>query len=182
LRILDDEGNELPCGTVGKVYMRQGNDQAEYLNDPEKTIASRCGDLMTVGDLGWVDEDGYLYLAGRSSEVIIVGGANVYPAEIENVILGHPEVADVCVVGIPNEEYGEEIFAAVVLRNESLRQNTEDSLKVIEEIQAMCVEHLAKFKRPRRIELRNEIPRDPNGKMYRKKVRDPFWANLDRSI
>jgi long-chain acyl-CoA synthetase len=111
-----------------------------------------------------------------------VGGANVYPAEIENVILGHPEVADVCVVGIPNEEYGEEIFAAVVLRNESLRQNTEDSLKVIEEIQAMCVEHLAKFKRPRRIELRNEIPRDPNGKMYRKKVRDPFWANLDRSI
>jgi long-chain acyl-CoA synthetase len=182
LHILDDDGNELPTGTVGKVYMRQGNDQAEYLNDPEKTIASRCGDLMTVGDLGWVDEDGYLFLAGRSSEVIIVGGANVYPAEIENVILGHPEVADVCVVGIPNEEYGEEIFSAVVLRNESLQQNNEDSLKVIEEIQAMCVEHLAKFKRPRRIELRNEIPRDPNGKMYRKKVRDPFWANLERSI
>ena len=182
LRILDDEGNELPCGTVGKVYMRQGNDQAEYLNDPEKTIASRCGDLMTVGDLGWVDEDGYLFLAGRSSEVIIVGGANVYPAEIENVILSHPEVADVCVVGIPNEEYGEEIFAAVVPRNGLVLGNSESTLKVIEEIQAMCSEHLAKFKRPRRIELRNEIPRDPNGKMYRKKVRDPFWANLDRSI
>ena len=181
LQILDDEGKKVPTGTVGRIFMRQGSDQAEYLNDPEKTMKSRLGDMMTVGDLGWVDEDGYLFLAGRSSEIIIVGGANVYPVEIENVLLGHSAVADVCVVGIPNDEYGEEVYAALVPRNEELLDDEIGKRKVVGELTRLCSENLSKYKHPKIFEFKSEIPRDPNGKLYRKKVRDPFWASKDDS-
>ena len=182
LRILDDDGNEVPNGTVGRVFMRQGDDMIDYLHDPEKTAKSRVGDLMTVGDLGWVDDDGYLYLAGRSSELIIVGGVNIYPAEIENVLLSHPEVSDICVVGIPNVEYGEEIFAAVVPRNAEILDDPDRQEQVRHELMEYCFANIAKFKCPRSIEFRAEIPRDPNGKLYRNRVREPFWANQPKAI
>lgn len=174
LQILDDEGIEVPTGTVGRIFMRQGSDQAEYLNDPEKTSKSRIGDMMTVGDLGWVDEDGYLFLAGRSSEIIIVRGANVYPAEIENVLLWHSAVADVCVVGIPNDEDGEEVYAAIVPRNEELLDDELGKRKVVDELTRLCLENLTKYKCPKIFEFKSEIPRDPNGKLYRKKSAGPF--------
>lgn len=174
LKILDDEGNEVPTGTVGRVFMRQGDDQIEYLGDPDKTNAARVGDLMTVGDLGWVDDDGYLFLAGRSSEVIIRGGANIYPAEIENVLLNHPGVADVCAIGIPDEEYGEQVYAAVVPRDPAaLDGRRADELRSA--LTDWCAEQIAPFKRPRTIDLLAELPRDPNGKLYRKRLREPFW-------
>lgn len=182
LKILDDDGNEVPNGTVGRVFMRQGDDMIDYLHDPEKTAKSRVGDLMTVGDLGWVDDDGYLYLAGRSSELIIVGGANVYPAEIENVLLSHPEVSDICVVGIPNVEYGEEIFAAVVPRSADVLTDPVKADAARQDMMNYCHAKIAKFKCPRTIEFRAEIPRDPNGKLYRNKVREPFWADQPKAI
>jgi long-chain acyl-CoA synthetase len=182
LRILDDDGNELPPGEVGRVFMRQGDDQVEYLHDPEKTAKSRVRDLMTVGDIGWVDEDGWLYLAGRTSEVIIVGGVNIYPTEVENVLLSHPAISDACVVGIPNDEYGEEIYAAVTARDASIVDGTPAAEQLAKEVLAYCYEHIAKFKCPRTISFRTEIPRDPNGKMYRKKIRDPFWEGRERAI
>lgn len=182
LRILDDEGNELPAGQVGRVFMRQGDDQVEYLHDPEKTAKSRVRDMMTVGDIGWMDEEGYLYLVGRTSEVMIVGGVNIYPAEVENVLLEHPMVSDACVFGVPNDEYGEEIYAAVVAREKGVV----DGMPKAEELLAIVTEHcqtnLAKYKCPRTISFRDEIPRDPNGKMYRKKLRDPFWEGRERGI
>ena len=182
LRVLDELDAEVPTGTVGRIFMRQGDDQIEYLHDPEKTLKSRVRDMMTVGDIGWVDDDGFLYLAGRTSEVIIVGGVNIYPAEVENVILGHGSVADVCVVGIPYEEYGEEVFAAIVLRasDQDASENVKGKLR--DEIEKLCSDQLARFKCPRTIELRSDLPRDPNGKLYRKKVRDPFWESVQRSI
>lgn len=182
LQILNDSDMEMPTGAVGRIFMRQGDDQIEYLHDPEKTSKSRVRDMMTVGDIGWVDSDGYLYLAGRTSEVIIVGGTNIYPAEVENVILGHVSVADVCVVGIPSEEYGEEVFAAIVLRGSD--QDASETIKnrVRDEIGKICFENLAKFKCPRKIEFRHELPRDPNGKLYRKKVRDPFWESVQGTL
>lgn len=182
LRILDDEGNEVPNGTVGRVFMRQGDDIIDYLHDPEKTAKSRVGDMMTVGDLGWLDDEGYLYLAGRSSELIIVGGVNIYPAEIENVLLSHPEVSDICVVGIPNAEYGEEIFAAVVPRNADVLTDPARAEVVRQALLDFCLANIAKFKCPRTIEFRAEIPRDPNGKLYRNRVREPFWADQPKSI
>jgi long-chain acyl-CoA synthetase len=182
LRILDDEGNELPPGEVGRVFMRQGDDQVDYLHDPEKTAKSRVRDMMTVGDIGWVDEEGYLYLAGRTSEVIIVGGVNIYPTEVENVLLSHPAISDACVVGIPNEEYGEEIYAAVTARDSSIVDGTPASAQLAKEVLEYCYERIAKFKCPRTISFRTEIPRDPNGKMYRKKIRDPFWEGRSRTI
>jgi long-chain acyl-CoA synthetase len=182
LKILDENGDEVPTGTVGRVFMRQGNDQVEYLGDPEKTKASRVGDLMTVGDLGWVDEEGYLFLAGRSSEVIIRGGANIYPAEVENVLLNHPDVGDVCVIGIPDEEYGEQVYAAVVLRDPATASTDEGAAAARARLEAHCAEHIAPFKRPRTIDFVDELPRDPNGKLYRKKLRDPFWAGRERGI
>jgi long-chain acyl-CoA synthetase len=182
LRILDDEGNELPPGQVGRVFMRQGDDQVEYLHDPEKTAKSRVRDMMTVGDIGWMDEDGYLFLVGRTSEVMIVGGVNIYPAEVENVLLEHPAVSDACVFGIPNDEYGEEVFAAVVAREKGVVDGQPRAANLLEVLMDYCQTNLAKYKCPRTISFREEIPRDPNGKMYRKKLRDPFWENRERGI
>jgi len=182
LRILDDEGNELPAGQVGRVFMRQGDDQVEYLHDPEKTAQSRVRDMMTVGDIGWLDEEGYLYLAGRTSEVMIVGGVNIYPAEIENALLEHPAISDACVFGVPHDEYGEEIFAAVVAREKGVVDGTPRANELLEVVMEHCRTSLAKYKCPRTISFREEIPRDPNGKMYRKKLRDPFWEGRERGI
>jgi long-chain acyl-CoA synthetase len=182
LRILDDDGNELPPGQVGRVFMRQGDDQVEYLHDPEKTAKSRVRDLMTVGDIGWVDEEGYLYLVGRTSEVMIVGGVNIYPAEVENVLLEHPAISDACVFGVPHDEYGEEIYAAVVAREKGVVDGQSRAEELLEVVMEHCRTSLAKYKCPRVISFREEIPRDPNGKMYRKKLRDPFWKGRERGI
>lgn len=162
--------------------MRQGDDQVEYLHDPRKTLISRVRDMMTVGDIGWVDEEGYLYLVGRTSEVMIVGGVNIYPAEVENVLLEHPLISDACVFGVPNDEYGEEIYAAVVCREKGVIDGLPRAEEFREEVMEHCRNHLAKYKLPRTIAFREEIPRDPNGKMYRKKLRDPFWEGKQRGI
>lgn len=182
LRILDDAGNELLPHQVGRVFMRQGDDQVEYLHDPEKTANSRVRDMMTVGDIGWVDQEGYLFLVGRTSEVMIVGGVNIYPAEVENVLLEHPAVSDACVFGVPNDEYGEEIYAAVVAREKGVVDGDPGTRDLLEMVMAHCRTNLARYKCPRTISFRDEIPRDPNGKMYRKKLRDPFWEGRERGI
>jgi long-chain acyl-CoA synthetase len=135
------------------------------------------GDLFTLGDIGYLDEDGYLYLHDRKSDLIISGGVNVYPAEIENELAGHPKVADVAVFGVPNADWGEEIKAVVqpaagVVPDETLT----------EELLAFVADRLAKFKIPRSVDYTEELPRDPNGKLYKRKLRDPYWADRDRAI
>jgi len=170
IRILDDEGNDLPVETPGLVYLRMGTSTFEYHGDQEKTRAARVGDLFTLGDVGYLDGEGYLYLCDRKSDMVITGGVNVYPAEIEGELSSHPAVADVAVFGIPHPEWGEEI-KAVVQPAEGVKPGDELATELIE----FARRRLAGFKVPRSIDFAEELPRDPNGKLYKRRLRDPYW-------
>ncbi|WP_007025032.1 acyl-CoA synthetase [Saccharomonospora iraqiensis] len=175
--ILDDDGAELPPGETGTVYMRMGSSTFEYHGDKEKTEKSRVGDLFTLGDVGYLDEDGYLYLHDRKSDMIISGGVNIYPAEIENELVLHPKVADVAVFGVPHEDWGEQIKAVV-----QPADGVDPSDALTDELLEHARGRLAKFKLPRSIDYVDELPRDPNGKLYKRKLRDPYWQDHDRAI
>jgi long-chain acyl-CoA synthetase len=176
VRILDDDGTPLPTGDAGLVFFKL-NEPFEYLNDPEKTAASRRDGFFTVGDIGYVDDDGYLYLCDRQAETIISGGVNIYPAEIEAVLLTHPAVADAAVIGVPNDEWGEEVKAVVQLNEEWPADDD-----VVGRLADHCRASLPGFKRPRSFDVVTELPRDTNGKLYRRKLRDVYWAGRDRRI
>lgn len=165
LRIVGPDGAELPPGEEGLVFMRQGEDVMEYHNDPEKTAAARRGRLLTVGDLGYVDEAGFLYLTGRASDMIIVGGVNVYPAEIEAALLEHPWVADAGCVGAPDDDLGELPVAYVQLAAEAPPPE-----EAVEAIRAHLAAVLARHKRPVAYHVLEALPRDPNGKLYKAKL------------
>jgi long-chain acyl-CoA synthetase len=175
--ILDDDGNELPPGEIGTVYMHMMTGNFEYFKDKEKTDKSRQGKYFTVGDVGFLDPDGWLFLSDRKIDMIISGGANIYPAEIESELIMHPKVADVAVFGIPHPDWGEEVKAVV----EPI-EGVEGSPELETEILTWSVERLAKFKRPRSIDFTTEMPRDPNGKLYKRKLRDPYWEGKQRAI
>jgi long-chain acyl-CoA synthetase len=176
--IMDDDGNELAPGEVGTVYMRMGTGQDfEYKDDPEKTAENRKKGFFTVGDIGVMDEDGFLFLRDRKSHMIISGGVNIYPAEIENALLGHPKVADAAVFGIPHPDWGEEVKAVIEPVDDA-----EPGDELAADILAYCTEKLAKFKLPRSIDFVEELPRDPNGKLYKRKLRDPFWEGHEAKI
>ncbi|MEV4316607.1 acyl-CoA synthetase [Actinocrispum sp. NPDC049592] len=169
VKVLDDKGEELPPGEPGLVYMRMGASSFEYHKDKEKTLAARVGDLFTLGDIGYLDEDGYLYLRDRKSDMIISGGVNIYPAEIEGELAVHPKVADIAVFGIPHPDWGEEIKAVV-----QPAEGVEPSDELTEELLAYAQERLAKFKLPKSIDYMDELPRDPNGKLYKRKLREAY--------
>jgi long-chain acyl-CoA synthetase len=177
LRIYDDEGNVLPPNTEGTVYMSLALANFEYKGDEKKTNDNRRDGFFTVGDWGLIDEDGYLFLKDRKSDMIISGGVNIYPAEIEGELLTFPKIGDVAVFGIPHEDWGEEI-KAVVQPAEGVEGD--DALR--EEIFAFCQDRLAKFKRPKTIDFVAELPRDPSGTLYKRKLRDPYWEGQERQI
>jgi fatty-acyl-CoA synthase len=170
--ILDDLGRELAPGEIGTVWSEGGLDFA-YLNDPQKTSAARNEHgWTTLGDIGYVDEDGYLYLTDRKANMIISGGVNVYPQEAENLLVTHPKVADVAVFGIPHDELGEEVFAVV-----QPMAPDEAGPGLEEELLAFCAARLARYKCPRRIDFREELPRHPTGKLYKRLLRDEYAAS-----
>lgn len=170
-RICGEDGEELPPRTEGIVYFSGGGAFA-YHNDPDKTAsaANRHG-WTTLGDIGWLDEDGYLYLTDRKSFMIISGGVNIYPAELENLLVTHPEVNDVAVIGAPHEEMGEEVVAIVQPRDLS-RAGPE----LADDLMAFARAHLSHVKCPRRIDFRAELPRHDTGKLYKRQLRDEYWA------
>lgn len=171
--VLDDDGRALPPGEVGLVYISPaGGVRFRYANAPEKTAAAWRGDLFTVGDMGYLDEDGYLFLTDRRQDVIISGGANVYPAEVEAVLHRHPAVADVAVIGVPDEEWGESVKAIV-----EPRAPVEP-----EELIRFAREHLAHYKCPRSVDLVNVLPRDPNGKISKRALREPYSSARMRRL
>ncbi len=171
VKIYDDDGKELPPGEQGTVYMlTNAAMDFEYRGDAKKTRDNRLGDYFTVGDIGYLNEDGYLFLCDRKIDMIISGGANIYPAEIENVLIQHPKVADVAVFGIPHPDWGEEIKAVVQPAN-----GAEDPDALTRELMDFCADKLAKMKWPRSIDYLEELPRDPNGKLYKRRLRDPYW-------
>jgi long-chain acyl-CoA synthetase len=175
--VLDDDGNELPPGQIGTVWMKMGDRTFEYHGDPEKTKKSwNDRGFFTGGDAGELDEDGFLFLRDRKIDMIIAGGVNIYPAEIESVLLQHPKVNDAAVFGIPHPDLGEEIKAAI--------QPVEgvDPAELERELVAYCNDNLAKFKNPRSFDFHSDFPRDPNGKLYKRKLRDPYWADRDSQL
>lgn len=178
IHICDEEGNELPPGEVGTIYFGGGSD-FEYHNDPDKTKDSRhpTQPWTTLGDVGRVDEDGYLYLTDRKAYMIISGGVNIYPQEAENILVTHPKVADVAVIGVPNEDFGEEVKA--VVQPMSWQERGPD---LEAELIAFCQEHLSKIKCPRSVDFEEELPRHPTGKLYKRLIRDRYWGNRDSKI
>jgi long-chain acyl-CoA synthetase len=176
IRIYDDEGNQLGAGQIGTVYMQLMAD-FEYKGDSAKTKANRIENFFTVGDLGELDEDGYLFLRDRKADMIISGGANIYPAEIEGELINHPAVQDVAVFGIPNADWGEEIKAVVEL-HDGYEPSDELSAEIIE----WAGTRMGKFKLPRSIDYVDALPREPNGKLIKRKLRDPYWEGIDRQI
>ena len=178
LKILDDDGHEVEQGQSGTLYFRVSPIAPfEYYKDPDKTASAHRGDYFTLGDVGYLDEDGYLFLTGRTAECIISGGVNIYPQEIDNELIKHPAVEDSCSIGVPNEEWGEEVKAVV-----TLNPGYAPDENLAKDIIAFAREHLAGFKVPRSVDFVDELPRNPAGKIQRKKVREPFWAGRARSI
>jgi long-chain acyl-CoA synthetase len=177
VKVFDDDGNELAPGQIGTVYMKMGDYQFEYHGDKEKTEKSWKDGYFTVGDAGELDEDGWLFLRDRKSDMIISGGVNIYPAEIEGELLTHPSVGDVAVFGIPDDDWGEQI-KAVVEPSEGVTPGPDLEAELI----GFLADRVAKYKIPKSVDFVAELPRDPNGKLYKRKLRDPYWAGKERQI
>ncbi|MGI5221040.1 acyl-CoA synthetase [Nocardia sp. CA-290969] len=175
--IVGEDGAELPVGEVGVVYFAGGR-PFEYHHDPAKTAAAaHPNGWRTLGDMGYLDADGYLYLTDRQAHMIISGGVNIYPQEAENVLAAHPAVADVAVIGVPDEEMGEAVKAVVQPADPAAAG---DDLAA--ELIAFCRTELAAYKCPRSIDFTGELPRDPSGKLYKRRLRESYWKDHDNLI
>jgi long-chain acyl-CoA synthetase len=177
LKIIDEAGNELPAGDVGTIYMGSPIGEFEYYKDADKTEKARHGNLFTVGDVGYLDPDGWLFISDRKTDMIISGGVNIYPAEIEALLHQHPKVADVAVFGVPDEDWGESVKAVV----EPL-PGVPTGPELAEELTVYCRQNLASYKVPRSIDFREALPRLPTGKLYKRLLRDEYWQGQTRRI
>ncbi|AEG47865.1 o-succinylbenzoate--CoA ligase [Sphingobium chlorophenolicum L-1] len=167
----DENGEPLPVGETGQIFFAGGN-EFEYHNDREKTLDSRnTRGWTSLGDVGYVDEDGYLFLTDRKSFMIISGGVNIYPQEIENLLVTHPKIADVAVIGAPDPDMGEKVVAVVQPADMS-----QVGPELAEDIRLFCREHLSGVKVPRQVDFVEELPRHPTGKLYKRLVRDQYWS------
>ena len=178
VRIVDEEGNDCPNGVPGTIYHQlPPGGGFQYYKDEKKTQASRLGDFFTMGDVGYFDDDDYLFLTGRSAETIISGGVNIYPQEIDNELIKHPAVADSSTVGIPHDQWGEEV-RAVILLNPGYSPSDE----LAQEILGFARQALPGFKVPRGLDFVDDLPRSEAGKIQRNKVRAPYWEGRARQI
>jgi fatty-acyl-CoA synthase len=175
--IVGENGEELPPGQSGVVYFAAGR-PFEYHNDPQKTasVTNEKG-WRTLGDVGYLDEDGYLYLTDRQAHMIISGGVNIYPQEAENLLTGHPAVVDVAVIGIPDREMGEAVKAVVQLSDPAAA-----SQELEAELLAYCRSELATYKCPRSVDFVDQLPRDDNGKLYKRLLRERYWEGHDSRV
>jgi long-chain acyl-CoA synthetase len=175
--IVGEDGEELPPGQPGVVYFAGGR-PFEYHNDPAKTASiSNDRGWRTLGDIGYLDEDGYLYLTDRQAHMIISGGVNIYPQEAENVLAGHPAVADVAVIGVPDAEMGEAVKAVVQCVDAAAA-----GPELAAELLAYCRAELATYKCPRAVDFTDQLPRDDNGKLYKRLLRERYWAGHDSLV
>lgn len=175
--IFDEGGERVPADTVGEVWFREGGRQFAYKGDAEATEAAFRDDWFSLGDLGWLDGDGFLFLADRRADVIVSGGVNIYPVQIEDVLVTHPAVLDACVVGVPDDEWGEAVHAVVQpVAGRSVGDVSGDALD------AWCRERLGGYQVPRSFEVVAELPRSDAGKIQRRVVRDRYWDGRARRI
>ncbi|MDA8278094.1 MAG: acyl-CoA synthetase [Actinomycetota bacterium] len=177
IKILNEEHQEVPTGQDGKVYFANGG-RFTYHNDEAKTSEAHTKDgWSTIGDIGHLDQDGFLYLTDRASYVIISGGVNIYPQEAENILISHSKVADAAVIGVPNEDFGEEVKGVVELLDPK-----DASPELERELIEFCRSQLAPIKCPRSIDFRPSLPRQPTGKLYKRLLKDEYWANYKARI
>jgi len=175
--IADDDGGACPPGTPGTVYMKMELSDFTYKGDPEKTAAGRLRGFFTVGDIGYLDDGGFLFLCDRRSDMIISGGANIYPAEVEAEIITHPKVADVAVFGIPDDDWGEQV-KAVVQPSAGIAAGDELAAEILASLDG----RLARMKWPKTIDFTEELPRDPSGKLLKRRLRAPYWEGHGTAI
>lgn len=178
LHVLDENMKPCPLGTPGTVWFKTAS-AFEYFNDPDKTREARSADgsMSTVGDVGYVDKDGYLYLTDRATFMIISGGVNIYPQECENLLITHPKIADAAVFGVPNADLGEEVKAVV-----QPMPGVKPCAELAEELIGFCSQSLSRQKVPRSIDFEEQLPRLPTGKLYKRLLRDRYWGNKTSRI
>lgn len=176
--ILDDDGARLPPGEVGHVYLEPAHGPTfEYRGDPELTESVHRGRAFTIGDLGYLDADGFLFICDRAKDMIISGGVNIYPAEVEGVLAAHPAVADVAVIGVPDAEWGEQVKAVV-----ELVDGRAPSPELAEELIRFCRDRLAGYKCPRTVDFDRPLPRNEAGKLVKRDIRAKYAAAADREV
>jgi len=179
IKIFDDDGKECGADQAGQIWFKSvmGND-FEYHNAPEKTAAAHTTDgYGTLGDIGYFDADGFLFMSDRKIDMIISGGVNIYPAEIEGVLVSHPAVADAAVFGVPDDEFGEQVKAAIQVVEGAVADAT-----LAGELIDLVRTKLAGYKAPRSVDFHQELPRTPTGKLLKRTLRDPYWESAGRSI
>ena len=180
LHICDDDGKELPAGAPGIIYFEMPEMPFEYLKDPEKTREAQHpehANWSKLGDVGYVDDEGFLYLTDRATFMIISGGVNIYPQEIEDALIVHPKVMDVAVIGVPHPEMGEEV-KAVVQPVAGVATGADLETELI----AYAREHIAHYKCPKSVDFRTELPRLPTGKLYKRLLKDEYWGKTGSRI
>ena len=174
LKVVDEDGNDLPHGEVGELICKSPSNMIGYWNLPDATRGALKDGWMHTGDAAYMDEDGYVYIQDRIKDMIISGGENVYPAQVESAIYGHPAVSEEAVIGVPDETWGEAVKACVVPKPGT----TVDPDDII----AFTRERLAGFKVPKTVEVIDAMPRNPSGKILRRELRAPFWEGRDRQV
>jgi len=174
IKVVDPEGNALPAGEVGEIIVCSPQIMKGYWHLPEDTAQAIRGDWFYTGDAGYFDEDGYLYIHDRVKDMIVSGGENVYPAEVESALFGHPAVADVAVIGVPDDRWGEAVKAIVVPRP--------GTNPTANELISFAREQIAGYKVPKSVDFAEALPRNPSGKILKRELRDPYWEGRERRV
>ena len=174
IKIVDANGCALPCGEVGEIAIRAPNVMKGYWNKPDSTKAAVVDGWLRTGDAGYFDEEGYLYIHDRVKDMIVSGGENIYPAEVESALFGHPAVADVAVIGVPDERWGEAVKAVVVKKP--------GAAVTPGELIGWARERIAGYKLPKSIDFAEALPRNPTGKILKRELRKPYWAGQERQV
>ena len=173
-KVVDADGNEQPPGELGEIWLKSETNMLGYHNLPEATAANLTDGWVHTGDAGYMDDEGYLYLKDRIKDMVVSGGENIYPVEVENAVATHEAVVDVAVIGVPHDRYGEALLAFIVIKpGMSL---------TVEELIEFCRDRIAGYKIPRQLQIVDELPRNPSGKILKKVLRAPFWEGIDRGI